>query len=64
MPDRYPPEDPREWLNRARSNLQLAKNTDTDEIYYEDLCYNARAGSRKSNKGGLYLPPDFVSSYP
>ena len=23
---RYPPTDPREWLNRARSNLALAKN--------------------------------------
>lgn len=25
MPKRYPPEDPREWLNRARSNLAKVK---------------------------------------
>jgi len=50
MPDRYPPEDPREWLNRARSNLQLAKNTDTDKIYYEDLCYNAQQAAEKAIK--------------
>ena len=25
-PDRFPPDDPREWLNRARSNWALAKN--------------------------------------
>ena len=25
-PDRFPPDDPREWLNRARSNLAMARN--------------------------------------
>ena len=25
MAERYPPDDPREWLNRARSNLLLAR---------------------------------------
>ena len=24
-PERFPPDDPREWLNRARSNLAQAK---------------------------------------
>lgn len=24
-PERFPPDDPREWLNRARSNLVRAK---------------------------------------
>ena len=24
--ERFPPDDPREWLNRARSNLASAKN--------------------------------------
>ena len=24
-PERFPPDDPREWLNRANSNLALAK---------------------------------------
>jgi hypothetical protein len=26
MPESYPPEDPREWLNRAKSNLYLVKS--------------------------------------
>ena len=25
--ERFPPNDPREWLNRARSDLELAKNS-------------------------------------
>ena len=25
MPERFPPDDPREWLNRARSDLVLAR---------------------------------------
>jgi len=25
-PERFPPEDPREWMNRARSNLVRAKD--------------------------------------
>ena len=24
--ERFPPDDPREWLNRARSSLKMAKN--------------------------------------
>lgn len=36
-PDRrFPPDDPREWLGRARSNLALAKNR-AQEVYLEDL---------------------------
>lgn len=38
MPNRYPPEDPREWLNRARSNLALAK-AKRKGVYLEDLCF-------------------------
>jgi hypothetical protein len=37
---RYPPTDPREWLNRARSNLALAKS-DTVGALLEDLCFEA-----------------------
>ena len=25
LPERFPPDDPREWLGRARSNLSRAK---------------------------------------
>jgi len=50
MPDRYPPEDPREWLNRARSNLVLAKNEHGAEVYFEDLCFNAQQAAEKAIK--------------
>ena len=36
-PERYPPDDPREWLNRARSNLAMAKSRG-EGAYLEDLC--------------------------
>ena len=42
MPKRYPPEEPREWLNRARSDLLLAK-TKKEGIYLEDLCFQLLA---------------------
>ena len=41
MPERYPPEDPREWFNRARSNLVLA-SAQGEGVYLEDLCFNAQ----------------------
>jgi HEPN domain-containing protein len=50
MPGRYPPEDPREWLNRARSNLELAKNVTGSEVYLEDLCFNAQQAAEKAIK--------------
>ena len=53
MPERYPPDDPREWLNRAHSNIILAKNVNSTMVYLEDLCYNA-TGIRKSNQGCMH----------
>jgi hypothetical protein len=38
---RFPPTDPREWLNRARSNLVIAKS-DTPGAFPEDLCFEAQ----------------------
>lgn len=52
MPQRYPPSDCREWLNRARSNLVLARSEGTD-IYLEDLCFNAQQAVEKSIKALL-----------
>jgi HEPN domain-containing protein len=46
---RYPPTDPREWLNRARSNLALARN-DTVGALYEDLCFEAQQAAEKAVK--------------
>lgn len=52
MPERYPPEDPREWLNRARSNVLLAL-AQGEGIYLEDLCFNAQQTVEKAIKAVL-----------
>ncbi len=52
MPERYPPEDPREWLNRAKSNLLLARARRAG-IYLEDLCFNAQQAAEKAIKALL-----------
>ncbi len=48
-PGRFPPDDPREWLNRARSNLALEKNR-IPEAYLEDLCFKAQQAAEKAVK--------------
>lgn len=51
---RFPPDDPREWLNRARSNLAKARSTfRTPEIYLEDLCFDAQQAAEKAIKAVL-----------
>ena len=49
-PERFDPQDPREWLNRARSNLALAKRCEPD-IYLEDLCFECQQAAEKALKG-------------
>ena len=39
--ERFLPDDPREWLGRARSNLAQARSK-TPEVYPEDLCFAAQ----------------------
>ena len=51
-PERFSPDDPREWLNRARSNLALAKNRVPD-AYLEDLCFEAQQAAEKAIKAML-----------
>lgn len=51
-PKRFPPDDPREWLNRARSNLARAKAR-IPEAYLEDLCFDAQQAVEKSLKAVL-----------
>ena len=48
--ERLPPDDPREWLNRAKSNLAIAKNRVTD-AYLEDLCFEAQQAADKGYQG-------------
>ena len=52
MPKRYPPEDPREWLNRARSSLNMAR-TAAEGVYLEDLCFQAQQAAEKAVKAVL-----------
>ena len=51
-PDRFPPDDPREWLNRARSNLALARSR-APGTYLEDLCFEAQQAAEKAIKSTL-----------
>jgi HEPN domain-containing protein len=48
-PERLPPDDPREWLNRARSNLIRAK-AEAPGVYLEDLCFDAQQATEKALK--------------
>lgn len=48
-PDRFAPDDPREWLNRARSNLAMARNR-VPQTYFEDLCFEAQQAAEKAIK--------------
>ena len=48
-PERFHPEDPREWMNRARSNLAMAKNR-VPQAYLEDLCFEAQQAAEKEIK--------------
>ena len=48
-PERLPSDDPREWLNRARSNLARARNR-AAEVYLEDLCFDAQQAAEKAIK--------------
>lgn len=50
--ERLPPDDPREWLNRARSNLARAKAR-IPEAYPEDLCFDAQQAAEKAVKALL-----------
>ncbi len=46
-PERFGPDDPREGLNRARSNLAQA-SVRLPEVYLEDLCFQAQQAAEKA----------------
>lgn len=46
---RLPPDDPREWLNRARSNLVHAGKI-IPGVDLEDLCFDAQQATEKAIK--------------
>lgn len=49
---RTTPDEPREWLNRANSDLTIAKSH-LEDVYLEDLCYHAQQCVEKSFKAVL-----------
>jgi HEPN domain-containing protein len=49
---RFPPDDPRDWLNRARSNLARARS-EIEGVYLEDLCFDAQQAAEKATKAVL-----------
>ena len=53
-PDRFPPDDPREWLNRARSNLAMSRSK-LPGVYFEDLCFEAQQAAEKAIKAVLII---------
>ena len=46
------PNNPREWLKRARSNLIRAKHP-IEGVYLEDLCFDAQQAAEKAIKAVL-----------
>lgn len=48
-PERHEPDDPREWLNRARGNLIRAR-AKLAGVYLEDLCFDAQQAAEKALK--------------
>ena len=50
--ERGAPDDPREWLNRARSSLARVRLRHPD-VYLEDLCFDAQQASEKALKAVL-----------
>lgn len=69
-PERFSPDDPREWLNRARSNLAMARNRVPD-AYLEDLCFEAQQAAEKAIKAVMisrdidfpYVHSGFAGAY-
>jgi HEPN domain-containing protein len=41
---------PHQWLNRAKSNLAIARQPKTDEILWEDLCFEVQQAAEKALK--------------
>ena len=51
-PERFPPDDPREWLQRAHSNL-IQAGAEQEGIYREALCFQAQQATEKALKALL-----------
>ncbi|MDO8872416.1 MAG: HEPN domain-containing protein [Methanoregula sp.] len=61
MRKRLQPDNPVEWLNRAKSSLALAKQC-SREIYSEDLCFQAQQAAEKAIKA-VYISKKVAFPY-
>ena len=53
-PEGQSPEDPRQWLRRARSNLARASQSNVSpDVLFEDLCFDAQQAVEKALKALL-----------
>ncbi|HEV8716201.1 MAG TPA: HEPN domain-containing protein [Candidatus Binatia bacterium] len=52
-PRRKAPGTPREWLARAKSNLAMARREKTEEVFWEDLCFETQQAAEKALKAVL-----------
>ena len=53
----------KEWINRAKSSMELAQAEIIQHIYYEDLCYQLQQAAEKALKGLLIyygVEPEFT----
>ena len=54
LPERFPPDDPREWINRARRDLAMAKNRIAG-AYLEGHCFHAQQAAEKAVNSVMIL---------
>lgn len=47
------PGTPEEWLKRAKSNLAIAKQPKTEDIFLEDYCFELQQSAEKALKAVL-----------
>ena len=48
--DRNDPGSPSDWLKRAKSNLIRARQPKPEEVFWEDICFDAQQAAEKSLK--------------
>lgn len=53
QPEGRKPGTPQEWLRRAKSNLALASQPKLEQVYWEDLCFEAQQAAEKAIKAVL-----------
>lgn len=55
LPEGRKPGTPQEWLRRAKSNLTLVSQPKLEQVYWEDLCFEAQQAAEKAIKAVLVL---------